>query len=134
MSTFSFWCNMLVYLKQPMGYTEIEGKRIYGKFYNYGRMGPTKASKEFYWRNKEYLIPVFWDSDTITKVIGRQCPAITPFTYSNMSELTEEEIKSLCAYFSIDYEGIMSDVYEKYRTKIWEVKTQITNKLEEVSK
>lgn len=43
---------MLVYLKQDMSYTTIDGHRIYGRKYSYSSMGPTNVSLDLY---KEYI-------------------------------------------------------------------------------
>ena len=39
---------MLVYLKNDMSYTVLDGKRVYGKKFAYGSLGPTEVSMNIY--------------------------------------------------------------------------------------
>jgi len=47
---------MLVYHKDSMGYTTIEGRRVYGEFFNYGRFGPTEVSYDAFRENRNQLV------------------------------------------------------------------------------
>lgn len=46
---------MLVYLKEPMGYTQLDGYRVYGRKYAYGSFGSTDLPVATYKKYKEIL-------------------------------------------------------------------------------
>ncbi len=48
---------MLVYLKQDLSYTSIDGQRVYGEKFAYGSFGPTNISIKVYKANRDILKP-----------------------------------------------------------------------------
>lgn len=67
---------MLVYHKEHMGYTSIDGKRIYGEFFNYGRFGPTNIPRSVFRKNKDILEEVEYDEKILGKIFDIEFPTV----------------------------------------------------------
>lgn len=80
---------MLVYLKEPMASTEIDGKRIYGKSYSFGTFGPTELSVEQYKKYRDILIDAEYSSKWIKNKFGTDSKA---FKFSDLKEMPLEEL------------------------------------------
>ena len=80
---------MLVVLKEPMGYSTIDGHRIYGKCYAYGSFGPSSISKKTYFKNKDILEEVEITGSWLSKKTGKIFPNVS-FLLTKMSELDLE--------------------------------------------
>lgn len=77
---------MLVYLKQPMGYTSVDNKRVYGKCYAYGAFGPTNISMEAYAEHKNILIEAEYTKDWLDKKYNEDFPDTT-FKLSELNKI-----------------------------------------------
>lgn len=67
---------MLVYHKEPMGYTSIGDKRIYGEYFNYGRFGPTDIPRSVFRKNKELLEEAEYNGEILGKMFGAEFPTV----------------------------------------------------------
>ena len=59
-----------------MGYTSIGDKRIYGKFFNYGRFGPTNIPRSVFRENKEILEEVEYDEKILNNIFNVEFPVV----------------------------------------------------------
>lgn len=67
---------MLVYHIDSMGYTSIEGRRIYGRFFNYGRFGPTEISYDVFRKNRALLEEEYITDEWLNKRFGANFPSV----------------------------------------------------------
>ena len=74
---------MLVYLKQPMGHTSIDGYRVYGKQYAYGSFGATNISLSLYDKYRVILECADYHWKWLEEKFGKEFPKIS----LNMSNL-----------------------------------------------
>ena len=94
---------MLAYTKEPMGYTSIDGKRIYGENFNFGRFGPTEITYKTYLKNKEILKECPITSEWLSKKLNRPFPDMQ-FTLTNLrNELDNDKIIELARLLGIEY-------------------------------
>lgn len=77
---------MLVYLREPMGYTQLEGKRIYGRKYAYGSFGPADIPYKTYKANKGILIEADYTPEWLENKFGVEFPRVT-FKVSDFSKM-----------------------------------------------
>lgn len=86
-----------------MGITEIEGVHIYGKYYNYGRMGPTTVKKEFYFKHKTVLEAAPITGEWLGKKFNKTFPNVK-FTFKKMFlELSNEDLLQIASLLGINY-------------------------------
>lgn len=76
---------MLVYTKEPMGYMSIDGKRIYGENFNYGKFGPTEITHEAYLKYKGVLKEAPIVPEWLEKRFGKKFPQVN-FVYEDTYE------------------------------------------------
>lgn len=76
---------MLVYARQPMGYTSICGKRVYGEYFSYGRFGTTEILHDVFRKYKEILVEAPITSDWLSVRFDTEFPEVS-FTYEKMHE------------------------------------------------
>ena len=93
---------MLVYAKVPMGYISIGGQRIYGKFFSYGRFGPTEIPFNLFIENKERLEEVEYTADILEQKFGRKFPDIS-FKLSKINLISFEDLVKIAHALGIDY-------------------------------
>lgn len=86
MLAFFYRFKMLVYLKNPMSYTSIDGKRVYGEKYAYGSMGPTSISIESYVKHKDILKETSYTKDWLDMRFNKDFPNIS-FKISEINKL-----------------------------------------------
>lgn len=82
---------MLVYHKDPLGYTSIDGKRVYGKYFNYGSFGPVNIPRSIFKKNKEILEEVEYDEVLLEKIFGVKFPCVR----FKISEFWKVDFKTL---------------------------------------
>ena len=68
---------MLVYHKEPMGYTSIGRYRIYGRHFSYGRFGATEIPLKLYIENKGILKEKPITGAWLSKKFNKKFPTIT---------------------------------------------------------
>lgn len=68
---------MLAYAKEPMGYTQVGAKRVYGKYYAYGSFGPTEIK---------------WKDFRAHRDILEECPITTRWLNKKFNLDIKEEI------------------------------------------
>jgi len=68
---------MLVYLKSAMSCTVIDDKRVYGRKFAYGSLGPTDISIDIYNQNKDILEEAEYTKIWLDNKFGRQFPNIS---------------------------------------------------------
>jgi len=95
---------MLVYLKEQMGRTEINGHAICGKYYNYGRGGPANISRQLYLKHREVLIEVPITSEWLSEKFGKEFPPIK-FTIEEMYRIKWRTLVSIARLMGIEYVG-----------------------------
>lgn len=78
--------TMLVYLKNPMAYTSIDGKRVYGRKYAYGSMGPTNVSRESFKKYREILEETEYTKSYLDEKFNGNFPDVS-FKVSEISKL-----------------------------------------------
>jgi hypothetical protein len=95
---------MLVYHREPMGYTCIEGKRIYGKYFAGGRFGPSVVTRATYLKFKGLLEEFTFTSDWLSRKYDKEFPPVsfTPYTFWTVDFKTVIDIARL---IGIDYKS-----------------------------
>jgi len=95
---------MLVYLKEPMGITTIDGVFLTGEYYNYGRHKPANVSTKFYARHKDVLREIPITKEWLEKHFGPN-PPVEKFLGSEIFRLSMPEVIKLAQYMGIKYRG-----------------------------
>lgn len=68
---------MLVYLKEPMGCSDISGRRVYGRFYAYGSFGPTQIPRGVFFKNKDVLEEAQITGSWLSERSGKLFPSVS---------------------------------------------------------
>jgi hypothetical protein len=95
---------VLVYLKEPMAASSIDGKRIYGENFAYGRFGPTDIPKKLYAKNKDILKEAPYTSRWLEEKFGTKFPDIN-FTPSRLRDISFKKTVELAKCLGINYIG-----------------------------
>jgi hypothetical protein len=93
---------MLVYLKEPMGYTSIGPYRIYGKRFSNGAFGASIVPKELFQEHKDILEEAEYTKDWLEEKFGRTFPDIS-FRISELSKLEMPELIGIAHGLGIDF-------------------------------
>jgi len=93
---------MLVYLNEPMGYSTIDGHRVYGKCFSYGRFGPTDIPFALYKKNKARLEDAVYTPSIIKEMFGISIPDVS-FRISKIHLVDFEVLVAIARAFGIDY-------------------------------
>jgi len=93
---------VLVYLKEPMAYSTMNGRRIYGEFYSYGSFGPSSVSRKFFFENRDRLKEVEITSEWLVSQTGELFPDVS-FLTTEMSKLDFEVIVAIARGLGIKY-------------------------------
>lgn len=93
---------MLVRLKEPMGYSTIEGHRVYGKCYSYGSFGPTSIPKKVYFKYRDILEEVEITGKWLSEKTGKQFPSVK-FFITRMSTLNLETTIEIATLLGIKF-------------------------------
>ena len=93
---------MLVYLKQPMGCSTINGRRVYGKFYAYGSFGPINIPRADYFANKEILEVAVITDEWLAKKTGKVFPKVS-FQTTEPYLVDFEIIKEMAGLLGMTY-------------------------------
>lgn len=68
---------MLVYLKEPMGCSDVSGRRVYGRFYAYGSFGPTQIPRSVYFKNRDVLEEAQVTGEWLSERSGKIFPPVS---------------------------------------------------------
>lgn len=68
---------MLVYTKNPLGYTTINGKRVYGEYYAHGSFGPTNLSLDVVNIHRDVLREVPVTKEWLDEKTGEDFPDVS---------------------------------------------------------
>lgn len=82
---------MLVYLKEPMGYTRIGPYRIYGRKFCNGAFGCAEVPRDLFTNHKHVLEEAEYTQEWLEERFGREFP---PFAFRT-SELSKFEMAEL---------------------------------------
>lgn len=94
---------MLVRTKEPMGYTTIDGKRVYGEGFSYGRFAPTEITYKLYREYKEVLKEVPITGEWLSERFGGKFPDVS-LTYENTYEnITFDELIDVARNLGVNY-------------------------------
>jgi hypothetical protein len=93
---------MLVYHIDPMGYTTIDGKRIYGECFNYGAFGPAEITYKQFSKNKKILKEQPVTDSWLEKKFGKKFPSIQ-FKITEMWRVDFEKLIDIARLIGIDY-------------------------------
>lgn len=93
---------MLVYLKSPMGYTTLDGIRVYGKYYNYGSFGPSDIPFQTYKRHKDILEDAVYTKEWLESKFKKEFPDIS-FTVQDIFGLDSKTLISLARLVGVNY-------------------------------
>lgn len=100
---------MLVYLKNPYGYTTIGGKRVYGKSYAYGTMGPTDIGMKEWEAHKDVLEEATYSCEWLEKHFGLNKRGFS-FTFSDLKKIPFRELVLIAKYVGVQYVGPIKTV------------------------
>ena len=85
-----------------MGYTTVEGRRVYGKFFNYGRFGPTEMAYEVFRKNRALLEEEYITNEWLSKRFGIDFPSVR-FKITEMWKLDFEPLIQVANLLGINY-------------------------------
>lgn len=95
---------MLVYLKEPMGYTQISEYRIYGKKYAYGSFGPTNIPYDLYKANYDILEDAHYTKRWLDSKFKREFPHIS-FTIQDLYKMDFSLMVEIAKLVGVKYTG-----------------------------
>ena len=93
---------MLVYHKDSMGYTSINGKRVYGEFFSYGSFGPTEVTYKEFNEFREMLRELPITGEWLGRKFGKDFPQCS-FKYTEMRKLDFNKLIEIAKLLDIDY-------------------------------
>jgi hypothetical protein len=85
-----------------MGYTSVEGRRVYGEFYSYGRFGPTEITYEEFRQHRSILSEIPITGEWLSKKFGKSFPSCS-FKYTEMRKLDFGKLIEIAILLGIDY-------------------------------
>jgi hypothetical protein len=93
---------VLVYLKEPMGYSTICGRRVYGQYYSYGRFGATAIPRAAYFENKDKLEEAEITKDWLEGKTGCKFPPVS-FKTTELGKLDFDVVIKIARGLGIKY-------------------------------
>ena len=85
-----------------MGYTTIGDKRVYGKYFNYGRFGPTNIPRSLFKKHQDLLEEVEYDEKILKKIFGVTFPVVK-FKISQLYKLDFDKLIEVARLIGIKY-------------------------------
>lgn len=98
---------MLVYLKEPMGYTQIDGYRIYGTKYAYGSFGPTDVPADLHRKHADILIDAKYTKQWLEEKFNKQFPSIS-FTVNDLYKMDFQAMVEIARLVGVKYAGTIN--------------------------
>lgn len=95
---------MLVYLKEKRGCTQIEGFRIYGKYYSFGSFGSTDVPIEIYKKNKNILLDAPYTKEWLDKKFKSNFPIVN-FTIQDIKHMSNKNLVIIAKAMDIKFTG-----------------------------
>ena len=92
---------VLVYLKESMGCSTINGHRVYGRFYAYGSFGPTSLSRKVFLKHKEILEEAEISKEWLRSKTGKEFP--TGFKISELYNFDFDTTINIAKLLGINY-------------------------------
>jgi len=93
---------MLVYLKSPMGYTQIGPYRIYGRKFAYGIFGSTDIPRTIYSENQNILDEADYTKEWLEEKFNIEFPNVS-FKLSKLHNLTNKQLIDIARGVGIKY-------------------------------
>lgn len=93
---------MLVYLREPMGYSQVGDKRVYGRSYCRGRFGPTDIAEEEWKKEEDKYIHAEYTKEWLENKFKRTFPTIS-FTIDTLKDMDDRTIKNLAVLVGINF-------------------------------
>lgn len=118
---------MLVYLKEPMGNTTLDGKTLCGKYYARGAFGPTKVSKDYFNKNKDRLEEFEYTQDWLERKYSKRFPPVS-FTPSTFWTIDFKTVIDIARLVGIDYVSKGNREYSDIEKRA--LRRSILNKIE----
>lgn len=94
---------MLVYCKNPMGYTSIDGKRIYGRYFARGSMPPTQLNYSSYYKNRGALESSPYTKEWLEKEYGSFFPNVSFIGQRDLSLMAFQTLVQIVRAMGVDY-------------------------------
>lgn len=92
---------MLVYLKESMGCSTVDGYKICGKYYAYGSFGPANIPRSVFIKNKDILEEVEMSQKWLYKKTGEHFPLA--FKTSTLRTLDFDTVIAIAKLLGIKY-------------------------------
>jgi hypothetical protein len=93
---------MLVYLKEPMGYTQIDNYRIYGRKYAYGSFGAVDLPAKLYKKHKNILENAKYTKEWLEEKFNKTFPKMS-FTIDDLYRMEFSAMLKIARLVGIDY-------------------------------
>jgi hypothetical protein len=90
-----------VYLKEPMGCSTINGRRVYGRFYAYGSFGSTNLPRSVFLKHKDILEEIEISQEWLLEKTGKHFPCA--FKTSELYLLDFDVIIDIAKLLGIEY-------------------------------
>lgn len=115
---------MLVYCKDYLGYSSINGKLVYGRGYNRGRFGPTEISYAEYLQNANSIEKIPYTKQYLDKKHKKNFPHAEFYTWHDLKKYGLEILTDFATLLDIDWknrrslsesdiEGLAQAIYRK---------------------
>jgi len=119
---------MLVYHAEPMGYTSVDGKRVYGEYFSYGKFGPTEITYEQFRKYRPLLKELPITGAWLSEKFGKNFPECS-FTYTQMRKLSFDKLVEVAKLLGIDYRKPRHPT----KTDVRALKTAVIRKIDSAS-
>lgn len=93
---------VLVYAKNPMGYMSLGPHRIYGKYFNYGRFGPSDIPRQMYKENKDILTEAEYTTEWLEEKFDKKFPQVS-FKISEFYKVDIDTLIEIALLVGIKY-------------------------------
>jgi hypothetical protein len=110
-----------------MGYTSIGSKRVYGKKFSYGSMGPTNITKKLYEQHKDKLTETEYTSTWLEAKYDEDFPDVS-FKYTELSKLDYDSLSKIAQAIGIKYHRGRS---KPNRAELMALRRSVSRKLDE---
>lgn len=109
-----------------MGYTTIGGKRIYGKYFSYGRFGATNIPYKLFLKHKDQLEDIVYTGAMLEDKFGCKFPDIS-FRLSEIHLVDFLDLVSVLRAFGIHYHASKKPTIQERRALRRSIISRITN-------
>jgi hypothetical protein len=95
---------MLVYLKEPMGYTQLDEYRVYGRRFAYGSFGSVDLPIDLYKKHRDILEDARYTKKWLENKFDKEFPNMS-FTIGDLYRMDFKSMVKLAKLVGVKYVG-----------------------------